>query len=275
MYEREQGLKATPIIALTASVLEQDRRAAQTAGMNGFASKPLEMHKLTAEIARLLDIAVSMPPPASGAAARAAAGQVDWQRGIALWGGREALQRAIGRFVQANGDCAAMLAAELERGGSSVAGHLLHRIKGAAGNLCLVQVESLLGRIEQAIARQLPATELLVQLAARLHGAWRRTGRIGCRPLAVGTRLPARHSMRRRTVPCCGKPCQPEGGQSRRRPDGADRRHAGAHGQQQRLQALASAIDDLNLRVPRACCASCWRGWKRLCGRPFLIWALR
>ena len=65
VHEREQGLKATPIIALTASVLEQDRRAAQTAGMNGFASKPLEMHKLTAEIARLLDIAVAMPPPAA------------------------------------------------------------------------------------------------------------------------------------------------------------------------------------------------------------------
>ncbi len=106
VHEREQGLKATPIIALTASVLEQDRRAAQTAGMNGFASKPLEMHKLTAEIARLLDIAVATPPPASGAAARAGSGQVDWQRGIALWGGRATLQRAIARFVQANGDCA-------------------------------------------------------------------------------------------------------------------------------------------------------------------------
>ncbi|MEG2964278.1 MAG: response regulator, partial [Janthinobacterium sp.] len=136
VHEREQGLKATPIIALTASVLEQDRRAAQTAGMNGFASKPLEMHKLTAEIARLLDIAVAVPAPV--AQTGAAGAQVDWQRGIALWGSRDTLQRAIARFVQANGDCAAMLAAELQRGGASVAGHLLHRIKGAAGNLCLV-----------------------------------------------------------------------------------------------------------------------------------------
>ncbi|MNK55748.1 Sensory/regulatory protein RpfC [compost metagenome] len=245
VYEREQGLKATPIIALTASVLEQDRRAAQTAGMNGFASKPLEMHKLTAEIARLLDIAVSMPPPAAGAAARAAAGQVDWQRGIALWGGREALQRAIGRFVQANGDCAAMLAAELERGGSSVAGHLLHRIKGAAGNLCLVQVESLLGRIEQAIARQLPATELLVQLAAAFMALAGELEESGMPAVAVGT-------------PAAGAPLDAtafgallrqaiaslEGGQL----DDALMAQIAAllapHGQQQRLQALASAIDD-------------------------------
>ncbi|MGK5004650.1 PAS domain S-box protein [Janthinobacterium sp. LB2P70] len=243
VYEREQGLKATPIIALTASVLEQDRRAAQTAGMNGFASKPLEMHKLTAEIARLLDIAVSMPP-AAGAAARAAAGQVDWQRGIALWGGHEALQRAIGRFVQANGDCAAMLAAELERGGSSVAGHLLHRIKGAAGNLCLVQVEGLLGRIEQAIARQLPATELLVQLAAAFMALAGELEESGMPAVAVGTPAvgapldAAAGALLRQAIASL------EGGQL----DDALMAQIAAmlapHGQQQRLQALASAIDD-------------------------------
>ncbi|WP_058049217.1 PAS domain S-box protein [Janthinobacterium sp. Ant5-2-1] len=245
VYEREQGLTATPIIALTASVLEQDRRAAQTAGMNGFASKPLEMHKLTAEIARLLDIAVSMPPTAAGAAARAATGQVDWQRGIALWGGREALQRAIGRFVQANGDCAAMLAAELERGGSSVAGHLLHRIKGAAGNLCLVRIESLLGRIEQAISRQLPATELLVQLAAAfmaLAGELEESGMpaVAASAPAAGAPLDATAfgALLRQAIASL------EGGQL----DDALMAQIAAmlapHGQQPRLQALASAIDD-------------------------------
>ena len=244
VHEREQGLKATPIIALTASVLEQDRRAAQTAGMNGFASKPLEMHKLTAEIARLLDIAVAMPPPASGAAARAGSGQVDWQRGIALWGGRATLQRAIARFVQANGDCAAMLAAELERGGSSVAGHLLHRIKGAAGNLCLVQVESLLGRIEQAIARQLPVTELLVQLGAAfmaLAGELEEgvPARSGATPdVAAPLDGAAAGSVLRQAIASL------EGGQL----DDAQMARIAAmlapHGQQQRLQALAGAIDD-------------------------------
>jgi len=247
VYEREQGLKATPIIALTASVLEQDRRAAQTAGMNGFASKPLEMHKLTAEIARLLDIAVAMPPPAAGSAARAAAGQVDWQRGIALWGGRETLQRAIARFVQANGDCAAMLAAELERGDGSVAGHLLHRIKGAAGNLCLVQVESLLGRIEQAIARQLPATELLVQLAAAFMALAGELETDAGAPLLPANATPdaaapldasAAGALLRQAI------VRLEGGQL----DDALMAQIAAmlapHGQQQRLQALASAIDD-------------------------------
>ncbi|WP_426071333.1 PAS domain S-box protein [Janthinobacterium sp. DSP2-3-3] len=247
VHEHEQGLKATPIIALTASVLEQDRRAAQTAGMNGFASKPLEMHKLTVEIARLLDIAVAMPPPAAGAATRATAGQVNWQRGIALWGGRETLQRAIARFVQANGDCAAMLAAELERGGSSVAAHLLHRIKGAAGNLCLVQVESLLGRIEQAIARQLPATELLVQLAAafmalagELEAATEAPpAQANATPdAAAPLDAPAFGALLRQAIASL------EGGQLDDALMAQITAMLAPHGQQQRLQALASAIDD-------------------------------
>ena len=166
VHEREQGLKPTPIIALTASVLEQDRRAAQTAGMNGFASKPLEMHKLTAEIARLLDIVVDTGLAPQQAALGFAGGQVDWQRGTALWGGRDALQRAIGRFAKTNGDSTALLAREIDRGSASVAGHLLHRLKGAAANLCLVQIEGILGRIEQALHHQASVAELLQQLAA-------------------------------------------------------------------------------------------------------------
>jgi CheY-like chemotaxis protein len=166
VYEREQGLKPTPIIALTASVLEQDRRAAQTAGMNGFASKPLEMHKLTAEIARLLDIVVDTGLAPQQAALGFAGGQVDWQRGTALWGGRDALARAIGRFARTNGDSTALLAREIDRGSASVAGHLLHRLKGAAANLCLVQIEGILGRIEQALHHHASVAELLQQLAA-------------------------------------------------------------------------------------------------------------
>ncbi|MFM2086183.1 MAG: hypothetical protein RLZZ237_1052, partial [Pseudomonadota bacterium] len=168
VHEREQGLKTTPIIALTASVLEQDRRAAQMAGMNGFASKPLEMHKLTAEIARLLDITVPAPQLQASAAAGAGTGagteQIDWPRGVALWGSHEALRRAIARFVQANGDCAALLAVELARGDTSVAGHLLHRVKGAAANLCLPQLGSILARLEQAISREEEVSGLLEQL---------------------------------------------------------------------------------------------------------------
>ena len=57
--EAQSGRPPTPIIALTASVLAEDARAAREAGMDGFASKPVDLHLLTLEIARLLNIPVA------------------------------------------------------------------------------------------------------------------------------------------------------------------------------------------------------------------------
>ena len=37
---------ATPIVAMTATAFEEDRKAAMDAGMNGFASKPIDIGKL-------------------------------------------------------------------------------------------------------------------------------------------------------------------------------------------------------------------------------------
>ncbi|KGK13864.1 MHYT domain-containing protein [Vibrio navarrensis] len=45
-----------PIVALTASVLVEDRLEAKLAGMDGFANKPVEMGQLTREIARVLQL---------------------------------------------------------------------------------------------------------------------------------------------------------------------------------------------------------------------------
>ncbi|WP_459782961.1 hypothetical protein, partial [Photobacterium sp. R1] len=50
-----------PIIALTASVLEKDRRNALAAGMNGFAVKPIDIYALKAEIAYLKGIISQAP----------------------------------------------------------------------------------------------------------------------------------------------------------------------------------------------------------------------
>ena len=55
LYERGHGLAATPIIALTASVMANDRREARRAGMSGFAVKPLDVPRLYEEISRVLE----------------------------------------------------------------------------------------------------------------------------------------------------------------------------------------------------------------------------
>ncbi|MGV7209084.1 MHYT domain-containing protein [Oxalobacteraceae bacterium A2-2] len=164
-YERAAGRAATPVIALTASVLESDRRAAREAGMNGFASKPLEMHRLTAEIALLLGLSPA-GAGAGAAPAAAASAQVDWQRGSALWGGRDTLRKAIVRYCEAHADTAARLAAELARGDAKAVHQRLHRVRGAAANLCLTEIERTLVALEQATGQGEPAGRLLSALDA-------------------------------------------------------------------------------------------------------------
>jgi CheY-like chemotaxis protein len=49
--EAERGIARTPIIALTANALDEDRDACLAAGMDGFLTKPLDREQLTAALA--------------------------------------------------------------------------------------------------------------------------------------------------------------------------------------------------------------------------------
>lgn len=51
-----------PVIALTAHALAEDRAAAEEAGCESFLAKPVEPHKVAAEVGRVL--ALRTPPPA-------------------------------------------------------------------------------------------------------------------------------------------------------------------------------------------------------------------
>jgi PAS domain S-box-containing protein len=96
--EAAEAREPIPIIALTASVLDQDRQAALDSGMNGFASKPLDVSALLWEIARLLGL-TDVPSAVVSATRVADAGLFDWVRGGNLWGGPLRMARAINSFI--------------------------------------------------------------------------------------------------------------------------------------------------------------------------------
>src|SRR5690606_17364903 len=86
-FEQQHGYSRTPIVALTASVMAEDRRAACQAGMDGFAVKPLDVPQLLNEIARVLEAPAAVADGTPLAAGRAPAmSAIDWERGLALWG---------------------------------------------------------------------------------------------------------------------------------------------------------------------------------------------
>ncbi|RMA59652.1 PAS domain S-box-containing protein [Acidovorax sp. 100] len=176
-FEQARRRKPVPVIALSASVLEQDRRNARAAGMDGFASKPLEPARLFREIARVLHLqpdtstsgwsslqtltrAADMPP-----VPHATIAAVDWERGTRLWGQRALLRDAVARLLTDHAATPATLQALVAQPDMDAARALAHRLRGAAGNLALGPLQTLAQRIEEA-AHSLDRTALQPLVAA-------------------------------------------------------------------------------------------------------------
>ena len=165
-WESAQQQEAIPIIALSASVLDQDRRSALDAGMNGFATKPLELNKLMAEMARVIEGRTLIGQDAASSATslatthEAGAGTpdsyplngsvVDWHTGLQLWGSKAALRAAWNRFMAEQQQSPQALLQLVQQADWDTAQALIHRLRGAAGNLALQQLAQKLSALEEA-----------------------------------------------------------------------------------------------------------------------------
>ncbi|MFS1703817.1 MHYT domain-containing protein [Alteromonas sp. AMM-1] len=135
-FERQNGLKPTPIIALTASVLAQDKKSASDAGMEGFANKPIDFPLLCNEIARVLGIQGSA---LATKAEPADAALIDWSRGESLWGSQIKLIHEIKRFQVDFASERAHFDELINNQDYIGLRSLAHRFKGVSGNLGLIQ----------------------------------------------------------------------------------------------------------------------------------------
>ena len=101
LLETQKGLTPTPIIAFSASVLEADIKAAKLAGMDGFAHKPIDLLRLSQEIARLLKIEIPVLESATHTqiAQQLSGSVIDWSRGQNLWGSEQRHREAIRQFL--------------------------------------------------------------------------------------------------------------------------------------------------------------------------------
>ena len=145
--EFDERREATPVIALTASVQASDRKAALQAGMNGFATKPIVVPQLYAEIARVLDLEFENETPSGAPQVDAV---IDLRHGLALWRTEERLYGAITGFLQSHAQTRSSLCDSLLMSDHDALAIVAHRISGVSGNLALVRLRIAAQALEHA-----------------------------------------------------------------------------------------------------------------------------
>ena len=160
--EARRGSGRTPIIALSASVLDDDRSAALEAGMDGFACKPLDLAALHREIARVTGKAMARTESADAGPAASQpmsqpmsqpASQPSWldpQSGAQRWGDHASWSAALQRFArgQATPACDPEDASNDAHKDTPARRAEAHRLRGAAANLGLPRLTQAAAAVE-------------------------------------------------------------------------------------------------------------------------------
>jgi CheY-like chemotaxis protein/nitrogen-specific signal transduction histidine kinase/HPt (histidine-containing phosphotransfer) domain-containing protein len=183
---RANGLRTLPVIAMTANVMEEDRRLAADAGMNAHVAKPIDVEELIAVLTRLVTISGAsrdmVPPPTTPQRPPAAAVApvsplpgIDVDTALARLGGNyEALVALLKRFERSQGGTVAEVRALLAAGQRQQAAQALHRLRGVAANLGAAEVARLTAHAETALrdadGLALPASLKQLELALAVVG---------------------------------------------------------------------------------------------------------
>ena len=189
--EARRGTGRTPIIALSASVLDEDRSAALEAGMDGFACKPLDLPALHREIARVTGQVMARPesadatpaalaaPSAPSQAASQPVSQPAWldaPSGAQRWGDHASWSAALQRFArgQATPACDPEDASKDAPARRAEA----HRLRGAAANLGLPRLTQAAAAMEATPDDAPPAQQQAAwdALQAALQGTLKAIG---------------------------------------------------------------------------------------------------
>jgi two-component system sensor histidine kinase/response regulator len=150
-YEKENQLSHTPVIALTANVLLEDKLEAQQAGMDGFANKPIDIHALVAEMARVLnETPISLHQEIIDEKASDHKNlQINISKGLSLWSEMPIYVTELSTFASHNGDLINRLLALLSAHKYQEIKILAHAIKGISGNLALLNISNSMVKIER------------------------------------------------------------------------------------------------------------------------------
>ena len=160
IYETENGLPRLPIIALTASVLPQDKKSAQLAGMDGFANKPIDIRQLIGEIANTIIIDQVDTLPKDPVSTQKAT--IDLEKGIDLWGSKTTLFNEVINFLNKSDRELCSLVSLVQSNDWATLENIAHKYKGVAGNLALNQLMLTFTELEQITRKHKQSDALLL-----------------------------------------------------------------------------------------------------------------
>jgi CheY-like chemotaxis protein/HPt (histidine-containing phosphotransfer) domain-containing protein len=177
--EQEQGRGHTPVIALTANVMQGEPERCREAGMDDFVGKPTTIPFLASKLRRWLPQLqwpqTAAPAIAVAAPAQAANGAIDVGVLSELTGGdRQLADDVLGDFVEeSRTDLASVREAAAARDGDGLR-RQAHRINGSSRMVGAREVRELASRIEHEAAGDAPDWELIDGLLDPLAGALER-----------------------------------------------------------------------------------------------------
>ena len=164
-YELEHSLTRLPIIALTASVLAEDKLSAEQAGMDGFASKPIDIKHLMLEIAKVLklndlDLTSTSITPAHPVEHQKLS--VDVNKGIQLWGSEIDFRSEVRHFLNQIDNDINSVSTLLKANDWKSLASLAHKNKGVTGNLALSKIMLLFAELEKMSRKQIHKDVLMI-----------------------------------------------------------------------------------------------------------------
>jgi len=150
-HEAAANKRRTPVIAMTASVLAEHRRASVEVGMDGFATKPVDWFSLSHEIARVLGLDQQTPDPDLAAIPAPAREVLNRRAGLHRWADKaDVYAEALEHFGRQYGDLATTLQLHAAGSARQELRMLAHRVRGVAANVGLEQLSDALSRLEHA-----------------------------------------------------------------------------------------------------------------------------
>jgi CheY-like chemotaxis protein len=205
--EADNNSDHLPILALTASVLEQEREQCTLAGMDAVVNKPININELLEKMEKLTPVGAGTPrvaiipvvPAQTSIDFSGLAGVADYAKGLETWRDALVYAEALRNFaVEHAEDALQILQLNTEGENNFTAMHrLLHTLKGLSGNLALSAIHTLSSELDAEVKAGNPQN--LVERLGALDTAIK-TAVAATRSLQMPPAVPVENSKRLASV---------------------------------------------------------------------------